>query len=120
MVPQSLPPPADNKGVKCPNCSNVIPDGVNKCACGYDHVDATTGRPRMEEIAVLPDSPLAGRGLNFNMGLGLVLCLGAAAMVWGAYHGTLGTFSHPYAVAAAIFAMGVLRYGRGCAQCRSA
>ena len=94
-------------------------EGVNRCECGYDHVAATTGRPRMNEVMSLPDSPLMGRGLNFNMGLGLMLCLAAAVITWAAYHGTLGTFSHPYLVAIAIFAMGVLRYGRGCAQSRS-
>ena len=94
-------------------------EGVTRCECGYDQVAATTGRPRMNEIAALPESPLMGRGLNFNMTLGLAMCLGGAVLAWAGYRGTLGTFSHPYLVATAIFAMGVLRYGRGCAQARS-
>ena len=44
-----------------------------KCECGYDHVEATTGRPRMSEVMSLPQSPLMGRGLNFNMSFGILL-----------------------------------------------
>jgi hypothetical protein len=93
--------------------------GATKCECGYDHVAATTGRPRMSEIMSLPESPLAGRGLNFNMSLGVLLCLLGCAIALAGNRGVLGNFAHPYWVAGGFVAMGLLRYGRGCAQCRS-
>ena len=93
--------------------------GANRCACGYDHVAATTGRPHMSEVMGLPDSPLMGRGLNFNMSLGILMCLGGITVAVGAYQNALGNFAHPYWVAGGLFAMGLIRYGRGCAQCRA-
>ena len=93
--------------------------GATRCECGYDRAAASTGRPHLSESMALPDSPLAGRGLNFNMALGLMMCLGGVALGWAGYRGFLGTFAHPYLVATAIFAMGLLRYARGCAQCRA-
>jgi hypothetical protein len=93
--------------------------GATTCGCGYDRVEATTGRPRMSEIMALPESPLMGRGLNFNMSFGILLCLAGAAIAVGGYQNALGNIAHPYWVAAGCVAMGVLRYGRGCAQCRA-
>jgi hypothetical protein len=93
--------------------------GSMKCGCGYDHVAATTGRPHMSEVMSLPESPLMGRGLNFNMSMGILLCLAGAAIAVGGYQNALGNFAHPYWVAGGCVAMGLLRYGRGCAQCRS-
>jgi hypothetical protein len=94
--------------------------GANQCACGYDHDVATAGRPQMSETMGLPDSPLMGRGFNFNMSLGIVLCLGGVALAACSYLGIVTlSFAHPYLVAAGAFAMGLLRYGRGAAQCRS-
>ena len=94
--------------------------GATQCACGYDHVAANSGRPHMSETMGLPSSPLMGRGFNFNMSLGVVLCLGAVVLAVAAHFGMVTlTFAHPYLVAAGAFAMGILRYGRGAAQCRS-
>ena len=104
--------------MKCPNCSTELA-GATKCECGYDQVAATTGRPRMDEVMGLPESPLMGRGLNFNMAFGLFMCLGGAALAFMVWKGMLGNIPHPYLIAVGMFAMGVLRYGRGCAQCRS-
>jgi hypothetical protein len=73
----------------------------------------------MSEVMGLPASPLMGRGLNFNMSFGLLLCLAGAAIAVGGYQNALGNFAHPYWVAGALVVMGALRYGRGCAQCRS-
>ena len=73
----------------------------------------------MSEVMSLPESPLAGRGLNFNMSLGILLCLLGIAMAVAGYQGILGNFAHPYWVAGGICAMGLLRYLRGCAQCRA-
>jgi hypothetical protein len=93
--------------------------GVTRCACGYDRVAAVTGRPRMCENMALPESPLAGRGLNFNMSLGLLLALGGIALVVAAHQGIIRNVAHPYLVATGAVAMGLLRYCRGCAQCRA-
>ena len=117
--PQPSRHPADKKIVKCPNCSAEIPSGVTKCECGYDYVAASTGRPRMSESMALPESPLMGRGMNFNMSFGVLLCLLAITFAVANYHGILGNFPRAYWVSAGIFAMGVLRYLRGCAQCRA-
>ena len=93
--------------------------GATRCECGYDREKATTGRPFMDEHMALPESPLAGRGLNFNMSLGILLFLAGVTIAVGGYRNALGNFAHPYVAAAGLIAMGVLRYGRGCAQCRS-
>ena len=73
----------------------------------------------MNEVMGLPESPLMGRGLNFNMSFGILLCLAGAAIALAGYRGVLGSFAHPYLAAGGLVAMGLLRYGRGCAQCRS-
>ena len=94
--------------------------GATQCACGYDDVAAHRGRPQMSETMGLPDSPLLGRGFNFNMSLGIVLCLGGVVLAVATHLGMVtASFAHPYLVAAGAVAMGVLRYGRGAAQCRA-
>ena len=94
-------------------------EGANKCQCGYDHIAATTGRPLMSESMALPASPLIGRGLNFNMGLGLLLAFGGIGLAVAVHLRYPVSIPHPYIVATGAVGLGLLRYARGCAQARS-
>lgn len=93
--------------------------GANVCECGYDRIAATTGRPYLSETMALPESPLAGRGMNFSMFLGVVLFLTGAGLAVATYTGVSVNIAYPYLVAIGAVAMGLLRYARGAAQARS-